>query len=907
MQDHDSSPVTDEQMTGSVQRLFERQVRERPHAVAVTAPERDWTYRELNEYANRIANRLRNRAVAPGDLVAISVARSPETLGALLGILKVGAAYVPLDASYPDERLRFMLEDTGSRCLIADEASASRLGRALPIGCELIRLEEITGESPIFESYCGLPEDLHSILYTSGSTGTPKGVMIMHSGVIRLVINPDYVSISPDDVFSHLAPFSFDTSLFEIFGALLNGARLMVLPASMTNFSDIAAAVTRFKVTTMWLTSGLFSALMDTCPDFVRDLRYLLVGGDVVSVRHARKALALMTGGCLIDGYGPTENTTFSTAHRITPQDVAGSAGIPIGKAIRGSGAYVLNDKLELVQGSEEGEIYVTGWGLARGYWNRPELTAERFFEIEIRPGHRERAYKTGDLGRYLPDGSIAFLGRIDLQVKIRGFRIELTEIEACMADCPAVAAAVVVPVTVSGDEDKYLRLCYVLKPDSTLSASNAEAFLRERLPAQSIPSEFVVMDCLPLDPNGKVHRRQLSQMQTGPSSPPVTEAGEPLTAIGTELLGMMRELLKLPHATADDDFFLMGGHSLLAARLFSQIEARWKRRLPLAMMLQLRTARKLAEAVERTEDAPVWSSLVPLRAGTNGKPVFLLHAIGGNVIGYRELAMLLPAGVPVYGIQARGLDGVTQYPETVEQMAAEYVDLIRSVQPEGPYVLCGFSAGGVMAFEVASQLEGAGQTVALIGLIDSNLRSSVANTMRTHGLGAASSHAYHVIRWNLWYATQIGVGNFLAKKIRNTSLNLRIVGFSFLNRLRGQRATTRRMRLSVEEAFLKALRRYTPGTVQASAILFHTADSKLYDPDQEAAWRRVLTQTPEVCTVTGTHDNMLEPPNVNMLMANFVAALDRASDPATAQSLSAAKQNSAEKTSAIHAGSLAQ
>lgn len=859
----------------TVPQLFEQQVADDPNAVAIESSGRQWSYLELSTFANCVANRLLRSGLVPGDLVAISALRSPEMIASVLGVLKAGAAYVPLDASYPDERLRFMLADTKAAFLIADETCAARLTGNMPERCQAIPLSSFPDEATEPVSLSGNPSDLLCIIYTSGSTGTPKGVMIEQQGVTRLVIDPDYVSIAPADVFIHLAPLSFDTSLFEIFGALLNGARVVVLPPSVNQLIGIAEAVQQFRVTTMWLTSGLFSALIDECPSVVQSLRQLVVGGDVVSVPHARKALAAMKEGCLIDGYGPTENTTFSTCHRVCPEDLQASA-IPVGRPINGSGASILNENRQPVKAGEGGELYVTGAGLARGYWNRPDLTSERFFEIETEPGRMERGYKTGDLARYRADGSIDFLGRIDTQVKIRGFRIELTEIELAMAASDKIAASVVVAVPVGAAGDKNLRLCYVLKKGARLTAGEAEQFLRDRLPAYLVPNEYLELAALPLDPNGKVNRKSLAHMEL-PAETKKDVAAPRVSPIETELLGMLRDLLKSPKVSADDDFFLVGGHSLLAARLFAQIEARYGRRLPLALMLQVRTIRSLAAVVATPDAYAAWSSLVPLRTGGSASPVFLLHAIGGNVIGYQDLASRLPGQFPIYALQAEGLDGVTKMPETLEVMAANYVAQIRNVQPQGPYYLCGFSAGGVIAFEMARQLENTGQQVGLIGLIDSNLNYSLLAVARQRGALQSLVQASHVLRWNLWYSTQIGLGNFLQKKFRNVRLNARIAWFALQCAARSRNQTGDPMRLSVEEAFIRAIRQYDPEPVHARAILFRTADSALYDPNQERAWRHSIQGDLQVCTVPGTHETMLEVPNIDVLAAEFARALESA------------------------------
>ena len=376
-----------------VHRIFEKQAEGSPEATAIetgvieagamhlgaiSAGDDTWTYSKLDRFANRIANRLLNAGVGRGSLVGSCLRRSPQAIAAMLGILKAGAAYVPFDLSYPADRLRFMLEDTDLRWMVADEAGILKLGGMGGSRCSLLDVFKMGGESIVAPQVTCDCSDLAYVMYTSGSTGSPKGVMVEHRGITRLVCDPNYASFSADDVFLQLSPLSFDASTFEIWGALLNGARLVLPPHSSPSLSDIADTLKRCGITTAWLTSGLFNALVDEHPESLRDLKQLLAGGDVLSVEHVRRALRAMRNGRLINGYGPTENTTFTCCHTFLESDL--SAGfIPIGQPVSGTEVYILNPELQPVLAGETGEIVVAGSGLARGYWKRPELTQEKF------------------------------------------------------------------------------------------------------------------------------------------------------------------------------------------------------------------------------------------------------------------------------------------------------------------------------------------------------------------------------------------------------------------------------------------------------------------------------------------------------------------------------------------------
>ena len=473
-----------------VHRVFEVQAEASPETIAIETDDDTWTYSKLDRYANRIANRLLQDGISRGALVGTCLRRSPQAIAAMLGILKAGAAYVPFDLSYPNDRLRFMIEDTGVRTMLSDEAGIVKLGGMGRNRCSLLNVLKVQGESVAAP---GLPadcSDLAYIMYTSGSTGSPKGVMIEHRGITRLVCEPNYATLTGNEVIPQLSPLSFDAATFEIWGALLNGARLVLPSSSSSSLSEIADVVKRRGVTTMWLTSGLFNVLIDEHAECLRDVRQLLAGGDVLSVDHVRRAVRVMRNGSVINGYGPTENTTFTCCHRVRESDLTATS-IPIGQPVNGTAVYILDEDLEPVQPGERGEIVVAGAGLARGYWKRPELTKERFVRDPFSRDPEARMYRTGDLGRINSGGEIEFLGRMDSQVKIRGHRVEPGEIEAALNGLDALAASVVVARGESADR-KSLCCYFVRKSGEDIERRSLIEYLAERLPSYLIPDEFV-------------------------------------------------------------------------------------------------------------------------------------------------------------------------------------------------------------------------------------------------------------------------------------------------------------------------------------------------------------------------------------------------------------------------------
>ncbi len=579
----------------SIQELFEAEVKRTPEAVAVVFGEQRLTYRELNERANQLAHYLRGLGVGPETLVAICVERSVELIVGLLGILKAGGAYAPLEPNYPAERLTFMLEDSAAPVLLTQKKFAGILPARSRIVCLDTDWDQIAASSTENPDNQNSADSLAYLMYTSGSTGRPKGIGVPHRGVIRLVRNTNYADFSPDEVFLVLAPVSFDLSTFEVWGSLLNGARLVVMSPEPPSLEELGRALQQHRITTLWLTAGLFHLMVNAQLESLLGLRQLLAGGDVLSPRAVRQVVEAGSALTLINGYGPTENTTFTTCHSMQSGATFG-ATVPIGKPIRNTEVYVLDSQLRPTPVGVAGELYTGGDGLARGYHNRPELTAERFVPDPFSGVPGARLYRTGDRVRFLPDGNIEFIGRVDFQVKMRGLRIELGEIETVLARHAAIKEVL---VEMRGDksEEKRLVAYVVSKPDAELATEELRRYLSEKLPDYMVPNNFVMLDRMPLTNNGKVDRKALPEPDTlRPESyvAPRTDIEQQLSEIWSSMLGVER-------IGVNDSFFEMRGNSLLATQFVSTVREQFRIELPLRVIFDSPTIAGIAEYIEAT------------------------------------------------------------------------------------------------------------------------------------------------------------------------------------------------------------------------------------------------------------------------------------------------------------------
>ncbi|HEX5718058.1 MAG TPA: amino acid adenylation domain-containing protein, partial [Thermoanaerobaculia bacterium] len=571
--------------------LFENQADARLDTVAVVCGDERLTWSELDRRANRLAHHLIALGVGPDVAVGLALERSVDLVVAILATVKAGGFYVPLDLSAPQERLELLAAQAGVRIALAnDEETEIRLAGTGALILDPADWLEAAGPEHRPQRRA-LGANLLYVMYTSGSTGQPKGVAVTRANVLRLVWDTDYCRFAPDEVFLLLAPAAFDASTFELWGALSSGARLAVMPGGAFTLHELERAVQGHGVTTLWLTAGLFHQVVDERPAILRPLRQLLAGGDVLSPEHVRRALEAAPDCRLINGYGPTEGTTFTTCHAVERgRDLT---TVPIGRPIARTSVRVLDRYGASVPDGIPGELHAGGHGLARGYLGRPDLTAERFVPDPF-GGSGERLYRTGDLVRRRRGGEIEFLGRLDGQVKLRGFRIEPGEIETALAKHPAVREAVVL-AREDRPGDRRL-VAWVVTEEAAPAADELRAFLRDRLPAYMVPSAFVALDALPLTPNGKVNRRVLPAPVDSPGE---AQAAAPRTPMEELVAGLFADVLGVREVGAGDDFFALGGHSLLATRLLARVRETLGAEVPLRDLFEAPTVEAFAARVD--------------------------------------------------------------------------------------------------------------------------------------------------------------------------------------------------------------------------------------------------------------------------------------------------------------------
>ncbi|MFB7293632.1 amino acid adenylation domain-containing protein [Actinacidiphila glaucinigra] len=701
---------------GTLSGLFRAQVVRTPDAPAVVFEGVELSYAQLDARANRLARLLVERGVGPESRVGVMHERSVDLVVALLAVLKAGGAYLPIDPAYPQERVSGLLTDAEPVCVITSAALGGRLPSG--VGLELDAPETVAALAQADDADLGdrglLPEHPAYVIYTSGSTGRPKGVVVPHAGVVnRLAWMQGMCPIGGSDRVLQKTPFGFDVSVWEFFWPLLEGATLVVArPEGHRDPAYLAELISRERVTvTHFVPSMLQVFVQEPAAAGCAGLRAVVCSGEALPTELAARFRDVLPQVPLWNLYGPTEASVDVTAW--TYQAGTETASVPIGRPVWNTQVYVLDARLRPVAPGVAGELYLAGVQLARGYLNRRGLTAERFVACPFGAAG-ERMYRTGDLVRFSSDGILEFLGRTDEQVKIRGQRVELGEIEAALMAQPAVAqTAVVVREDTPGDQ----RLtAYVVPTADDLDVSAVRADMRRLLPDHMVPSAFVYLDALPVTVNGKLDRRALPAPDTTEN---VTVARQPSTPQEEILCAVFAEVLGLPAVGVDDNFFDLGGHSLLATRLTSRVRAALDVDLPLQVVLAAPTVARLAGQLTQQSSGAGCEVLLPIRTEGSREPWFCVHPVGGLSWCYAALAGHLPSDTPLYGLQASGLDGQGEVHGSVAEMAAAYVDEIRSVQADGPYHLLGWSFGGLVAEEMAVQLREFGAEVAALVVMD--------------------------------------------------------------------------------------------------------------------------------------------------------------------------------------------
>ncbi|MCA0164606.1 non-ribosomal peptide synthetase [Bacillus sp. RAR_M1_44] len=681
---------------------FEHNVRKQPNAVALSAGDHTMTYAELNEQANRLARHLQKNGVGHQTVTAILAERTPELIVSLLAVLKAGATYVPIDPDYPESRIQYMLKDSGATHLLTHSSFISQTRSLAFDGTYLFADDQeillMSSENLPLEA--GL-DDTAYIMYTSGTTGQPKGIMTTHSNIARVVKNTNYLTILETDTLLSLSNSVFDGFTFDVYGALLNGAKL-VLPQKETilDMGKLTELIKGEHISVMFVPTALFHLLVDEGTDWMRGVRKVLFGGERASVQHVRKAFDVMGKGRLLNVYGPTESTVFATYYPIDEAIPLEAHSIPIGKPLNQTGAYILSEHRQLQPIGMVGELCLSGKGLAKGYLNRPDLTKQVFIAHPFAAG--ERLYRTGDLAYFREDGLIEYAGRVDDQVKIRGHRIELTEIEANLLMHPGVKQAVLLA---DHDETNHTRLLAYITCDDAWKGKldDIKSRLKERLPAYMLPHELIELENLPLTPNGKVDKRQLPK----PEAPQGNRRVKlPANEVEQKLLVMWREVLEREDISTDDHFFELGGHSLKAMSLLSKVSKEFEVQVPIHLLFETPTIEALSHYIQH-QDGETAGYLVFNESQTS--TVFALPPLPGYGFIYQEAAKTLD------DVRLVAFDFI----ETNNRMA-QYVQHIQHLQPKGPLTLMGYSGGCYLAFELVQALEQVGRTVEKVIMIDS-------------------------------------------------------------------------------------------------------------------------------------------------------------------------------------------
>ena len=689
----------------TIHKLFEEQVEKMPDNMALVFAGEQLTYGKLNEKSNQLARVLREKGVKPDSIVGITAERSIETITGMLGILKAGGAYLPINPKYPEERKKYMLEDSGADILLTQHGLLDKAG----FKGEVISLTDeglFSAEDRANLEQVNKAQDLAYIMYTSGTTGKPKGTMIEHRNVVRLVKNTNYIKLDKEDRILQTGAIVFDACTFEIWGALLNGSGLYLVEDDVIfNAEKMGESLSKYKITTLWLTTPLFYQLTHQKPEIFNRVKNLLVGGDVLSPKYINIVRRTCKNTKVINFYGPTENTTFSTYFEI---DKEYEENIPIGKPISNSTAYIFgrNDMLQGI--GIPGELCAGGDGLARGYMNAPVLTAEKFVPNPYMPG--ERMYRTGDLAKWLPDGNIEFLGRMDQQVKIRGFRVEMGEIEYHLLKHELIKEAVVIA---REDANGNKNLCAYVVSGQKPEVSELREYLLKELPEYMIPSYFIQLEKIPLTPNAKIDRRALPE--PGESISTGAEYVAPEEGIEKILAGIWQEILGIEKVGINDNFFELGGNSIKIIMLISKIYDEFRVEVSLKQIYENPTIRKICELYlqeEFTDSIKIEAILLNIKKERN---IFTFPPAGASAIYYVELARYIDSH-SFYSFNIL-------YPKNYIQ---SWVNLIMDLQKEKPCILFGYSSGGNLAFEVAKELIKRGLKVSDIILLDSSMETNL-------------------------------------------------------------------------------------------------------------------------------------------------------------------------------------
>jgi amino acid adenylation domain-containing protein len=831
--------------------LFEHQVTLTPAAIAVSYGDRNLTYQELNDRANRWARHLVELGVGAETIVGLVADRNLDFLTAILAIFKAGGVYLPLNPAHPVDRIQQVLTQSKTPLILTSsswtsklEPIVSSLDRAQLIDFHQLNAPDYSPQNLLIRS---TPDNLAYVIYTSGSTGTPKGAMLEHRGMLNhLHAKITALNLTPQSIVAQTAAQTFDISIWQFLTPLLVGGKVEIVSTEIAaDPAQLLALIASQQISILEIVPSLLRAILHqielnlTPPQL--SLQWLLLTGETLPPQLCRQWLEYYPNIPLMNAYGPTECADDVTHYPIYTPPAPEILNLPIGRPIANTQLYILDNQLQPLPIGVVGELYVGGAGVGRGYLDAPELTQQAFIPNPFHPEISPRLYKTGDRARYLPAGNIEFLGRIDFQVKIRGFRIELGEIEAILSQHPQIQA-----VTVIDREDKpgnqYLA-AYIVS-NLALTPAELRDFLKQQLPDYMVPGAFVFLEQVPLTPNGKIDRKALPIPDLSANDTFIP----PSDALELQLMQIWEEVLQITPIGIRDNFFDLGGHSLLAVSLMARIQHQFDKKLSLATLFQGATIEHLAQTIRSTTpDDPFSSTLMPLQRGHNSqRPLFFVHPGGGTVLSYLELARNLNPEQPVYGLESLDLDNEQRLHTKVEDMAAYYIQVMQTLQPDGPYQIGGWSFGGLVAFEIAQQLRSQGHEIATVVLLDTSPFTEFEE------LNEADDVDF--------------IAELLARK------NGAILGIPpELDVIQAQRL------LHVFRGHILAANDYQPQAYRGKVDLFLAEDGIASDSlESIAAWEKLALKGVNVHWIPGDHHTMVTKPNVLFLAEKLQVCLEK-------------------------------
>ena len=853
--------------------LFEVQALKTPNAIAVESEDKKMTYQQLNEDSNHLAHHLQRTGVKRGDFVGIFVNRSVELLVSLLATLKAGGIYVPLDPANPKDRLAVILEDAQAEILLTQNEMLTQVpeGNHKVITLESIYKEHKNGTVRNLDA--GLtPSDLAYIIYTSGSTGKPKGILIPHNAVVdHHYAMMEAADLTAADVILSVASVSFDPSVQDFFLPLFLGGKVVIASnAEVVDGFLLKERLDKSGISFMQATPATWRMLITAGWHGHSQMRIMSVG-EALTKELAQQLLA--RGKDLYNAYGPSETTIYTTVKKLTGDRLATRMETgyeTIGYPIKNAQVYILDPQQNPVPIGVPGEVYVGGVGVApKGYYKRPELNKEKFVVNPL--NEKEIIYRSGDVARWLSDGDIDFIGRIDHQVKVRGFRIELGEIESLLSQYPGVRETVVV---VREDQVDNKRIVAYLIMDGDLKPGEIRRYLKEKLPDYMVPSAFVAMDKFPLTGTLKVNRKKLpvpdysrDETTTGYVAPQ-TESEKKLKAIWSKSLG-------INEIGIHDNFFELGGHSLIAVSMMAEIEKQFDRTLPLSKLMENSTIHSLAGLLDQDHIGMEYQSLVAIQPNGSKVPIYLVHGAGLHVFLFQALKKYMDEDQPVYGVQALGLQSDMEPLETIEEMAAYHISEILQQNPDGPYALAGYSFGGLIVFEMAQQLRAMGKEVSMLGMLDTVVRGHLADTGEKSANQNGLLRSGKKIAWNLGLLARDPVKSF---KYKSEVFRRRLKRWTYKNGPGGKiESTTNEERLArVDQMNHRAYNKYRMRPYDGTIHLFRAKEQRFYLDDFEfLGWKPFAKKDIFIHEVPGDHRTILFPENGEQLARILQACLD--------------------------------